>query len=79
MKEVEHKRVAGPFTEPPCENFIQSPVRLVPKSGKDQTRLIFHLSYDCKRDGNKSLNYHTPKHKCSVKYKDLDYAVQAYL
>ena len=48
MKEVKLGRVAGPYKSPPFDNFIQSPVGLVPKSGRDQTRLIFHLSYDCK-------------------------------
>ena len=46
MKEVKLGRVAGPFDKPPFENFIQSPIGLVPKAGSDQTRLIFHLSYD---------------------------------
>ena len=31
MKEVELKRVAGPFTDIPFDNFIQSPIGLVPK------------------------------------------------
>ena len=44
MKEVKLKRFAGPFKEPPFENYIQSPIGLVPKSNGD-TRLIFHLSY----------------------------------
>ena len=81
MKEVKLKRVAGPFSKPPFENFIQSPVGLVPKVGSEnQTRLIFHLSYKFENsDAKGSLNEHTPKEKCKVKYKDLDYAVRAYL
>ena len=43
MKEVKAGGYAGPFEEIPFENFIQSPVGLVPKKG-DKTRLIFHLS-----------------------------------
>ena len=78
MKEVKLGRVAGPYDRVPFDNYIQSPVGLVPKAD-NQTRLIFHLSYDCKRDGLKSLNYHTPKDKCSVSYKDIDYAIQAFL
>ena len=46
MKEVNLGRVAGPFKDPPFQNYIQSPIGLVPKKGKDQTRLIFHLSYE---------------------------------
>ena len=73
MKEVKLGRYAGPFkkTELPFENYIQSPIGLVPKAG-DQTRLIFHLSYDFK-NGNKSVNACTLKEKCTVKYRDLDH------
>ena len=78
MKEVKLGRVAGPFDHIPFDNYIQSPIGLVPKSGSDQTRLIFHLSYDFKRDKLRSLNYYTPREKCSVKYKDLDFTIQAY-
>ena len=79
MKEVHLGRVAGPFEKISYDNFIQSPIRLVPKAGGDQTRLIFHLLYNFKRDGYKSLNFHAPKQKCSVKYRDLDHTVQAFL
>ena len=42
--------------------------------------MIFHLSYPFdKGDGLGSLNEHTPKEKCEVKYRDLDYAIHAYL
>ena len=74
MKEVKLKRYVGPFNEVPVEHFIQSPIGLVPKAGGDQTRLIFHPSYDFK-SGNKSLNHHTQKDKCSVKYNDIDHVV----
>ena len=81
IKEVKLGRVAGPFDQPPFQNYIQSPVGLVPKSGnKGQTRLIFHLSYDFGKEiGEKSLNHHTPSEICTVKYNDLDYAVEACL
>ena len=45
MKEVKLKRYAGPFKTIPYNNFIQSPIGLVPKDGGKSTRLIFHLSY----------------------------------
>ena len=45
MKEVKLKRFAGPFESSPFEDFIQSPVGLVPKDNGKDTRLIFHLSY----------------------------------
>ena len=74
MKEVKAKRFAGPFEQPPFENFIQSPIGLVPKSGNSgETRLIFHLCYP---RGGASVNSETPKKYCSVKYKDLDYAIR---
>ena len=80
MKEVKLKRVAGPYKEIPFDNYIQSPIGLVPKAGTSgDTRLIFHLSYDCKKDRLNLVNYFTPKDKCSIKYKDLDYAVKAIL
>ena len=79
MKEVGLGRVAGPFDTIPYENYIQSPIGLVPKAN-NKTRLIFHLSYSFeKEDKLQSLNHHTSKDICAVKYRDLDYAVQAYL
>ena len=75
MKEVKLKRYAGPFHKVPFKNFVQSPIGLVPKAG-NKTRLIFHLSYDFGKSGMKSINHYTLKEKCSVKYHDLDEAVQ---
>ena len=45
MKEISAKRVAGPFDSIPFNNYIQSPIGLVPKAG-NKTRMIFHLSYN---------------------------------
>ena len=74
MKEVKAGRFAGPFEHPLFENFVQSPIGLVPK-GEDQTRLIFHLSYDFS-DDRRSVNYYIPSELCSVRYNDLDKAVR---
>ena len=74
MKEVRLGWHAGPFSAIPYENFMQSPIGLVPKA-KDQMRLIFHLSYEF-ADGLGSLNGHTEQHLCGVKYNDLDHAVE---
>ena len=75
MKEVKAGRVAGPYDQVPYDNYIQSPIGLVPKAG-GKTRLIFHLSYDFgDENDDKSLNFHTPDELCSVKYRDLDQAV----
>ena len=76
MKQVQLKRYASPFKEkPPFEYFMQSPIGLVPKAD-DQTRLIFHLSYDFGESWEqRSFNYHTPDKMCSISYNDLDHAV----
>ena len=77
MKEVKERRYAGPFSREqlPFKYFVQSPVGLVPKAG-GKTHLIFHLSYDFGPGENrKSVNHYIPQEKCSVKYRDLDFAV----
>ena len=73
MKEVRERRYAGPFKTPPFQNFIQSPIGLVPKDGGRDTRLIFHLSYP--RNGN-SVNSGTPQELCKVKYCEFDDAIR---
>ena len=79
MKEVEVRRLAGPFDSIPYENYIQSPIGLVPKVG-GKTRLIFHLSYRFSGDDEgMSLNEGTPQELCSVKYNDIDAAVDCCL
>ena len=77
MKEVKDSRVAGLYDTVPFDNYIQSPVGLVPKSG-GKTRLIFHLSYDfpSATETEGSLNSWTPRKLCTVKYNDLDEAVR---
>ena len=77
MKEVNAKRVAGPFKQLPFEHFVQSLVGLVPKSGSPKTRMIFHLSYNFgPMERQKSINYHTPKQQCTIKYRNLDHAIR---
>ena len=76
MKEVELGRYAGLFEVIPYDNFIQSPIGLVPKAG-GKMRLIFHLSYDF--DNRGSVNSNTDKTKCSMRYRDLDYAMKCCL
>ena len=77
MKEVKLGRHAGPFRTIPYDNYMQSPIGLVPKAG-NQMRLIFHLSYNF-GPNEKSLNFHTPEELCRVSYWDLDYAVETCL
>ena len=76
MKEVKYKRYTGPFDQIPDQfrdDFIQSPIGLVPKDGGKDTRLIFHLSHPCKLVQGKcvSVNGNTSKDKCSVHYPDF--------
>ena len=79
MKKVSLGRHAGPFHSIPFKNYVQSPIGLVPKAG-NKTRLIFHLSYDFgSLEQQKGINFHTPEDFCSVKYRDLDYAVHSIL
>ena len=75
MNEVKLKRFAGPFTKEqlPFENYIQSPIGLVPKDKGTKTRLIFHLSYP--RDGD-SINSGIDPGLCSVQYPDFTDAVR---
>ena len=75
MSEVQAKRYAGPFVSVPFEDdFIQSPIGLVPKDGGTKTRLIFHLSYP--RNTDKSVNARTKDKYKTVKYPDFDRAVK---
>ena len=73
MKEVKLGRFAGPFAQVPFENYIQSPIGLVPKDGGRATRLIFHLSYP--KTGS-SVNSETPEEFCSVQYPDFAEAIR---
>ena len=76
MKEVQANRYAGPFEDIPFENFIQSPIGLVPKDGGTKTRLIFHLSYPRNPKKGFSVNASTPTELTSVKYPSFDDAVR---
>ena len=71
MKEVKENRYAGPFSEIPFENYIQSPIGLVPKDNGKKTRLIFHLSHPRDASLGISVNGSTPKELTKVKYKEF--------
>ena len=79
MKEVKLGRYAGPYSQVPFDNYIQSPIGLVPKDGGNDTRLIFHLSYPrtLKNGVSTSVNGNTPDHICKVNYPDFSEAVQS--
>ena len=44
-KEIKAGRVAGPFSALPFDNFVVSPLGLVPKKAPNEFQLIKHLSY----------------------------------
>lgn len=75
MTEVKAKRFIGPYTKEniPLEYFYQSPQGLIPKKGSTKLRNIFHLSYP--RTGL-SVNSEIDPDLCTVKFRDVDYAVQ---
>ena len=73
LKEVKLNRFAGPFQDIPFENYIQSPIGLVPKDNRTKMRLIFHLSYP--KLGNTSVNANTPHELCTVTYCEFDQAI----
>ena len=76
MKEVKEGRYAGPFANVPFDNYIQSPIGLVPKDGGNKTRLIFHLSHPRDPERGTSVNGSTPEELTSVKYLTFDDAVR---
>ena len=81
MKEVGLLHFAGPFESIPEQfknDFIQSPIGLVPKDGGKDLRLIFHLSHPRKlqEDGSSlSVNGNTLKSRTKVKYPDFSEAI----
>ena len=78
MKEVNLHCYAGPFDQIPfIEDFIQSPIGLVPKDNGRDMKLIFYLSYPraSKNKHTSSVNGNTPAHLCKVQYPDFSKAV----
>lgn len=77
MKEVKNLRLSGPYTEPPYEEFIQSPITLIKTKGStsedpdESTRLIVDLSWP----HGDSLNDHTPESVKKVKYPLFDKSI----
>lgn len=74
-KEVREGKVAGPFEKPPLDNFIISPVGLVPKKKPGEFRRIHHLSHP---QGH-SVNDNIAKKDTAVSYQTVDDAIQEVL
>lgn len=76
IKEVQLGHTAGPFTMGvnfPYEYYWQNPIGLIPKKGNpNETRLIVNMSYK----ENHSVNHYSKKEECTVKYRDIDAAIQ---
>lgn len=70
-REISLVRIAGPFPSPPLENFVCSPLGLVPKSSPGSFRLIHDLSYPKHDSVNSNID---PDHS-SVSYETLDHCV----
>ena len=70
--ELEAKRVVGPFYEPPFNNFLVSPLGLVPKKEEGEYRVIHHLSFP---EGSSVNDGISQEHK-TVHYQNIDCAIQ---
>lgn len=69
--ELTANRIAGPFIDPPLDNFVSSPLGVVPKKLPGSFRLIHHLSFP----HGSSVNDGIPSESVSVKYATLDDAI----
>ena len=69
--ELQSGRVAGPFLHPPFEDFVTSPIGLVPKKVPGEYRLIHHLSHP----NGRSVNSGIDKTFTSVSYHSVDNAI----
>ena len=70
-KEIEAGRVAGPFSAPPFDNFVVSPLGIVPKKAPNEFRFIQHLSYPHEN----SVNSRIPVDFSSVLYASIQDAI----
>ena len=62
--ELNAGRLGGPFKTKPFQNFVVSPLGVVPKKNPGSYRMIHHLSYP--RNSGCSVNEHIPKELTSV-------------
>ncbi len=72
QKELEMRRIAGPFKEPPFKNFKCSPLSIREKSTPGQYRLLHNLSYPY---DDKLVNHNIPTEHSKVKYATLQDAI----
>ena len=67
-EEIASGRVLGPFSSPPCDPFICSPLALVPKHEPGSFRLIHNLSFP----PDKSVNSAIDRSDSQVVYDSID-------
>jgi len=72
MKEIRLGRIAGPYSQPPMNNLICSPLALIPKKAPHDYRLIHNLSFPL----NNSINDYISDSDASVQYSTFDHAVR---
>lgn len=73
MKEVKLQRCVGPYEEIPYNNWVQSPVTLIPKGSGTDSRLVFDLSHNFEHGA--SINSYVPQERKTVQYQDLQHAL----
>ena len=71
LHELSLGRIAGPFMDPPFNDFQSSPIGLVPKHDHGKFRLIHDLSFP----RGDSINFYTSKQFTCVQYETLDQVV----
>ena len=67
--EISLGRIAGPFLLPPFDDFVVSPLGLVPKRESGSFRLIHDLSFP----RGDSINSGIPREFSNVSYEDFDF------
>ena len=73
QKEIREGRMAGPFKDPPFENFKCFPLAVRPKSVPGEYRLLHNLSYPY---DHRSVNKSIPKEHTKCKYATIQDAME---
>jgi hypothetical protein len=68
--EIAKKRIKGPFSLPPLDKVICSPLGVVPKKSPNSFRLIHDLSFS---KGHGSFNSLIPSENCTVTLETFDH------
>ena len=75
-KEVQKGHILSPFSEPPFEKMVYSPLNIVPKAGDEETseEKKWHLIHDLTYlyDGVNSVNACIPEENSSMEYHYID-------